>query len=156
MIGKRIWLAGAAVFALLSLADFVQTYVLITRGEGRVYEANPVANAWLESHGWGGLAAFKLGAVTVFAGAAIVLAVRRPPVGAGVLALGCLALLTVNFYSSRMIANSDQPRKADEGIVVIDPGLVRPPLLKPNTEVTVDGSQTRRGGPPRRTVAASE
>jgi hypothetical protein len=134
--GKRIWLAGLVLFALLSLTDFVQTYALITRGDGAVYEANPVANAWLESHGWGGLAAFKLGAVAVFVGAAVLLAMRRPRAGAGVLALGCLALLSVTIYSSRLIANSDQPREMEEEVVVIDLNRLRvlPPPVHPGSE----------------------
>lgn len=153
MIGKRLWLAGVVAFALLSLTDFVQTYALISRGEGTVYEANPVAGAWLERHGWSGLAAFKLGAVAVFAGAAVLLAIRRPRAGAGVLALGCLALLTVTLYSSRLIANSDQPREVEEEeIVVIDLSRV-PQVAHPNSsEIPTDnGPRFRhRGGLPRR------
>src|SRR5918994_2156179 len=152
LIGKRLWLAGVVAFALLSLTDFVQTYALITRGEGTVYEANPVAGAWLERHGWSGLAAFKLGAVAVFAGAAVLLAIRRPRAGAGVLALGCLALLSVTFYSSRLLANSDQPPKAEEEIAIIDLSRVRPLAHPKSSEIpTDDGSRfRRRGGLPNR------
>lgn len=132
LTGNRFWLAGLAVFALLSVTDFVQTYALIVRGEGSVYEANPIANAWLENHGWTGLAAFKLGAVAVFAGAAILLAFRRPRAGAGVLALGCLALLSVTLYNNRLIANSGQPPRVEEGIVVMDMSRV-PRVAHPNS-----------------------
>jgi hypothetical protein len=152
LIDKRLWLAGVVAFALLSLTDFVQTYALITRGEGTVYEANPVAGAWLERHGWSGLAAFKLGAVAVFAGAAVLLAIRRPRAGAGVLALGCLALLTVTLYSSRLIANTDRPPCAEEEIVVIDLGRV-PHVAHPDSTGIApdDGPQSRdRRGPSRR------
>lgn len=156
MSGKRIWLAGLVLFALLSLTDFVQTYVLITRGDGTVYEANPVANAWLESHGWSGLAAFKIGAVVVFVGAAVLLAVRRPRAGAGVLALGCLALLSVTIYSSRLIANSDQPREMEEEIVVIDLDRMRvlPPPVHPSSEAPTDSARPHRTAPPHRPVIA--
>ncbi|HET6573349.1 MAG TPA: DUF5658 family protein [Fimbriiglobus sp.] len=105
MTAKRIWLAGLALFALLSVTDFVQTYALIADSDGGVYEANPVANAWLEQHGWGGLAAFKAGAVAVFVGAAALLLVRRPNAGAGVMALGCAALFAVTVYSGQLLAN---------------------------------------------------
>jgi hypothetical protein len=110
-LSKRIWLSGLVLFSILSLTDFAQTYVLIGAGDGSVYEANPVANAWLQQHGWSGLAAFKLGAVVVFLGAASLLMVRRPRTGAGVLALGCSALLLVTIYSSQLIANVDRPRE---------------------------------------------
>ena len=62
---KRICAAGLAVFLALSLTDFVQTFALITGSDGAVYEANPIADAWLAKHGWTGLAAFKAGIVLV-------------------------------------------------------------------------------------------
>jgi hypothetical protein len=150
LTGKRLWLAGLAAFALLSLTDFVQTYVLITQGEGTVYEANPVANAWLESHGWRGLAAFKFGAVAVFAGAAMLLAVRRPRTGAGVLVLGCLALLSVTVYSSRLIANPVQPQQEDEEFVEIDLDRIHPG--HPGPDASIADRPFRRGELPYRPI----
>jgi hypothetical protein len=156
LTGNRLSLAGLALFALLSLTDFVQTYVLITQGKGTVYEANPVANAWLESHGWVGLAAFKFGAVAVFAGAVFLLAVHRPRAGTGVLVLGCLALLWVTVYSSRLLANPNQPQQADEEIVVIGFDRVRPQPGYPRPEGYSADSHFRRGGLPHRPIVRAD
>jgi hypothetical protein len=153
LIAKRIWLAGLALFALLSVTDFVQTYALITEGDGGVYEANPVAGAWLERHGWSGLAAFKAGAVAVFTGAATLLLVRRPKAGAGVMALGCAALLAVTIYSSQLIAAAHQPREANP-YVVVNLDRVLPLPGQPGPHSPADVPRSRIMGLPPRPVAA--
>jgi uncharacterized protein DUF5658 len=145
LTAKRIWLAGLALFALLSATDFAQTYALISQSDGGVYEANPVAGAWLERHGWGGLAAFKVGAVAVFTGAAALLLVRRPKAGAGVMALGCAALLSVTIYSSQLLAAARRPVETAP-YVVVNPRLVR---TLPDQPATSDGPRFRRTLPPR-------
>ena len=97
-----------AVFAALSLVDYTQTAALIRGSEGRVYEANPVASAWLEAYGWGGLAAFKVGACALFIGSVALLGRRRPRVGAVLAVVGCLTLLAVTCYSHSLLANPPQ------------------------------------------------
>ncbi len=115
----RLLLTGLAIFAVLSVTDFIQTYALISGSDGAVYEANPVANAWLERHGWNGLAAFKVGVVLVFTATAVLITLRRPRAGAGVIALGCAALLVVTLYSHQLLARSEQHRREawDAGVV---------------------------------------
>jgi hypothetical protein len=93
---------GVGLYALLSVADLSLTFVLLEANPG-AYEANPVAGVWLEQHGWTGLAVFKAGMVGVFVGSVCLLARRRPPVGAGVVTLGCAILMSVNFYSGGLI-----------------------------------------------------
>jgi hypothetical protein len=151
LTAKRNWLAGLALFALLSLTDFVQTYALISDGEGGVYEANPVAGAWLERHGWGGLAAFKVGAVAVFIGAAALLLIRRPKAGAGVMALGCAALFLVTVYSSQLIASTTS---GETNYVVVNPGRELPLPGKSGQHAPADGRRFRKATlPPRPEVA---
>ena len=101
MSKTKAWVTGTGLFAALSVADFVQTYALIEGGPA--YEANPVAAEWLARHGWAGLAAFKglLGLCVI--GAVALLARRRPPVAARVLALGCAVLFGVGVYSRGLL-----------------------------------------------------
>jgi len=113
---KRACYAGLAVFAVLSVTDYVQTYVLVQTTGGRVYESNPVAGAWLARYGWVGLAAFKAGAVAVVVGSVALLAARRPGAGAGVAVTACLALLWVTLYSRQLMAQT--PAAGDSPVSV--------------------------------------
>ena len=97
------------VFGLLSLTDYTQTFALITNGNGSVYEANPVADAWLEKYGWAGLAVFKAGTVLVFVVAAVLVARRSPRAGIGIAAAGCAALLSVTSYSHGLLLAQAEP-----------------------------------------------
>jgi hypothetical protein len=87
------------LFALLSVLDFGFTYRLLHAGGGSVYEANPLANAWLQRFGWPGLALYKLLAVAVVAAAVLIIAFRRPRLGARLLNFACLAVSVVVVYS---------------------------------------------------------
>src|SRR5262249_44399985 len=101
-MGLRIYCAlGVALYMLLSLADLVLTTALL-RGNRAAYEANPLAAACLESHGWRGLAVYKAGGVAAFLGAIGLLTRRRPRVAAGVVTFGCLVMLGVTGYSHRL------------------------------------------------------
>ncbi len=111
MRARTFFLAGLALFAVLSVTDFIQTFALISGGDGQVYEANPVAALWLERYGWHGLAVFKAGTVFLFVAAAVLLVRRHPRAGAGVVALGCAALLLVTNYSGQLLA---EPPEAEE------------------------------------------
>jgi hypothetical protein len=121
---NRLWVALLAVFVALSAADFTQTYALIHTGDGAVYEANPVAAPWLERYGWHGLALYKVAAVLVVAGVVVVLAGRSRRAAAGVVGLGCAALLAVTLYSRDLIANG--PRPVEEDVAELDADWYRP------------------------------
>src|SRR5689334_22937681 len=102
MSRTRAWVIGVGLFAVLSVADFVQTYALIA--DGPAHEANPVAAGWLARHGWVGLAVFKaLLCLCVFAAIAL-LARRGSPAAGRVLALGCAVLFGVGVYSRGLLA----------------------------------------------------
>jgi hypothetical protein len=150
VIAKRVWLVGLSVFALLSLIDFIQTYALINGGEGSVYEANPVANAWLQQYGWNGLAVFKIGAVVVFVAAAVLVAIRRPRVGAAVMAAGCLALLSVTVYSSRLLAATSEPEELGPTLVMLDVDQPLPVTADMGAALLAEDLQPRHGSQPQR------
>ncbi|MBA4065949.1 MAG: hypothetical protein C0501_19970 [Isosphaera sp.] len=110
MSSKWCCWAGLGLYAGLSVADWALTFALL-KTNPLAFESNPLAAACLEEHGWGGLAVFKAAGVAVFAGAVVLLARRRPPVAAGVVAVGCAVLLAVTGYSHRLLAQSDpEPR----------------------------------------------
>jgi hypothetical protein len=96
---------GLALYALLSATDWLMTFALLRLHPGAV-EANPLAAACLEQHGWNGLALYKVGGVLVFVGSVILLARRRPKVAVGVVALGCAALLTVTVYTHGLLCEA--------------------------------------------------
>lgn len=123
---NRLWLAGLAVFVVLSATDFAQTYALIETGGGAVYEANPVAGPWLERYGWAGLAAYKLAAVLVVAGVVVVLAGRSRRAATGVAAAGCAAVLCVTLYSRDLLANGRYDRPPSDEEVAAEAGLLGP------------------------------
>lgn len=104
MCWKRLSLAILPIFIALSIADYLQTYALLEVTNGRVVEGNPIAAAFLDQHGWHGLAMFKLGSVVAVIAVIAILAKRRPPAGAFVAVLGCVALLWVNLHSRNLLA----------------------------------------------------
>ncbi|HJZ57423.1 MAG TPA: DUF5658 family protein [Gemmataceae bacterium] len=115
-MGLRIYCAlGVALYMLLSLADLVLTTALL-RGNRAAYEANPLAAACLESHGWRGLAVYKAGGVAAFLGAIGLLTRRRPRVAAGVVTFGCLVMLGVTGYSHRLIQESRREAQEQEPV----------------------------------------
>jgi hypothetical protein len=73
-----------------------------------------------------------------------------------VLVIGCVALLSVTVYSSRLIANPVQSRQEDEEIFVIDPSRMssRSGLLSP--EASTADSHFRRGGLPHRPIVSAD
>jgi hypothetical protein len=64
-----------------------------------VYESNPIAEAWLSSYGWAGLALFKLAIILVVATLAAVVSLSRPRTGGHILTFACLAVASVVGYS---------------------------------------------------------
>ncbi len=107
------------LFAVLSLADFVLTWRLLQRGDGGVYESNPVANWCLAHSGWLGLAFYKLATVALVAGLAVVLARYRPCAGSFVLVFACSALAGVVVYSSALACWEQVPPSDDSAPEVL-------------------------------------
>jgi hypothetical protein len=105
------------LFGLLSAADLFLTWRLLRQADGQVYESNPIANWWLVSYGWPGLAAFKLAVVVLAMGLSIVLSRAHPRAGARVLEFACSALLVVVLYSCSLfglLAQRPQKLMAEE------------------------------------------
>jgi hypothetical protein len=96
------------VYALLSATDLLLTYRLVQHTGGVVYESNPIANAWLHSYGWMGLAVFKLAAILLVAGVAIYVSRHRPATAARLLSFACCAVAGVVLYSC-WLAHNYQP-----------------------------------------------
>lgn len=99
-----------ALFAFLSLADLGLTLELIRRSNGRVYESNPIADAWLASYGSSGLALFKILAVLIVAVSAVLVSRHRPRVGARLLSLACGATGLVVAYSVLLLGENGRAR----------------------------------------------
>ena len=106
MTAKRFCVAGLVLYVVLGATDLALTVAIVREGVG--YEANPVAAAWLDRHGWEGLAAFKLLSAAVFGMAVGVIVRRRPRTAAVLVALGCAALLAVVVHSRRMLDEGQQ------------------------------------------------
>jgi hypothetical protein len=87
------------LYTVLSVADLGLTYALIQQGEGEVYESNPIAEAWLSSYGWTGLALFKLAIILIVATVAAFVSLSRPRTGGHILTFACLAVALVVTYS---------------------------------------------------------
>ena len=96
---KPLRIGRLLIFGTLSFLDLALTYHLLQRGGGRVYESNPVANAWLSSYGWIGLALFKLLTMGLVIVVAVVLSARRPRAATSILTFACSAVALVVVYS---------------------------------------------------------
>jgi hypothetical protein len=96
---------GVGLYAILSIADLILTFNLL-RVNRAAYESNPIAARCLEQFGWGGLTAYKAGAVLIFISATALIARRRPTVGAGVVTFGCAVLFSVTTYSQNLIEDA--------------------------------------------------
>jgi hypothetical protein len=94
-----IHLRKQLLFGLLSLADLGWTWQLLHHTGGRVYEANPVANACLATFGWGGLVVYKLLAVLLVSGLSMWISRIRPATGGRVLWFACCTMTAVVLYS---------------------------------------------------------
>ncbi len=103
-----------ALFALLSLCDFVITYLLLSGSQGRVYEANPVADSWLQEWGWIGLAAFKATLVFLVALIATYVYFRRPRIAHDLLAIACGAVVVAVVTGSLIAMSKPKPAAAEE------------------------------------------
>jgi hypothetical protein len=96
---KILHLRKLLLFAGLSLADLVLTWLLVRRSNGTVYEGNPVAGWWLNHHGWLGLAVFKGGIVLLVAVLTLLISRSRPRFGGLLLGFACSIVAGVLVYS---------------------------------------------------------
>jgi hypothetical protein len=102
------------LFLLLSASDLALTWLLVERGGGAVYEGNPVADWWLRSYGWAGLAAFKALTVLVVVGLTAIVSRYRPRSGGLILSVACSVLAVVVGYSGYLVARgADAPSRAE-------------------------------------------
>ncbi len=86
-------------YALLSVTDLALTWLLINTGQGVIYESNPIADAWLSQYGWLGLACFKALCAGLVIVLSLLIALRLPRAGSGILTFACVATAAVNLYS---------------------------------------------------------
>lgn len=98
-----------ALFAMLGLADLALTLALIHQSQGRVYESNPIAGAWLASYGSAGLALFKLLAMSVVGASALMVSRYRPRAGGRLLQLACGITGAVVCYSVMLLGQAGRP-----------------------------------------------
>lgn len=101
------------LFVLLNVADLVLTWCLIRRGNGEVYEGNPIAGWWLRCHGWLGLAGFKMTVVALTAVLLMIACVYQPRTGGRAVLLGCALVAAVLVYSG-FIARASHMRAAED------------------------------------------
>jgi len=94
-----------AIYLILSVLDLGLTAALLRANEA-AYESNPVAAAFLERHGWRGLAVYKAGGVVAFLGAMVLLLRHRPRLAASIVTVGCAVLLFVTSYSHYLLVHT--------------------------------------------------
>jgi hypothetical protein len=97
----RRWLPCALL--LLQGADVVLTWRLLTTRPD-VGEANPLALAVLQQHGWAGAVALKLACTAVALGCVHLVRRRRPAFGGALLGGMCALMLAVVGYSAALLA----------------------------------------------------
>jgi len=103
------------LYISLSLVDLLLTYRLLQAGGGRIYEGNPIANAWLVAYGWRGLVIFKIVAMLLVGCLAAYVSLYHPHKGGHILQFACCALGLVVIYScSLMRVSSPRPEKMEE------------------------------------------
>ncbi len=108
MAVKAFCLIGLGFYVALSVVDFILTFALLKLSDGIAYESNPIAAAFLEAHGWHGLAAFKAALVLVFVGTVGFVSTRKKWVGAALAVYGCAILSSVVVYSQELIGEARQ------------------------------------------------
>ena len=99
MLLRTIHSGKLLAYVTLSFADLYLTYTLVQSSRGAVYEGNPIANAWLASYGWAGLATFKIAAMLLVSGVAAFISLSRPQTAGRLLGFACCAVAFVVIYS---------------------------------------------------------
>jgi len=98
-----------SAFVLLQGADVVLTWLLLTT-RPEVQEANPIALAVLESHGWPGAIALKLACTAIVLGCVLAIERARPPLySQGVIAALSSLMLVVVVYSTALLVRPADP-----------------------------------------------
>jgi len=108
-MSSRSWLLGALL--LLQGADVVLTWRLLT-ARPDVGEANPLALAVLERHGWSGAVVLKAASTAVALGCVLLVSRLRPAFSRPLLTGLCAIVLAVVGYSAVLLV---RPEQADEG-----------------------------------------
>lgn len=95
----RIPLGRLSLFVFLSLCDLMLTGMVIRYSDGRIYESNPIAGAWLADYGWQGLVIFKVLGLGLVAFTSVFVSLRRPRAGTRLLTFACVVVGLVVLYS---------------------------------------------------------
>ena len=90
------------VFATVSAADLILTWVLLN--EGAAMEANPLASKILARFGWWGLGLFKAGGVAVVLALVFAISRKSRPAARRLLLFACSIVVLVVAYSSCLFA----------------------------------------------------
>jgi len=99
----RILTGRFLLFAALSVADLILTFVLLSQSNGAVIEGNPVAHALLMHYGQVGIVVYKLADVALVGWLALFLGLCRPEAARRLLSAGCAIVGLVTLYSSWLI-----------------------------------------------------
>jgi hypothetical protein len=95
----RFPLGRLYLFTVLSLVDLILTWALLNFAEGKVYELNPIALAWLVKYGWPGFVVFKFLGVSLIGFIAVFVARHQPRTAARILTFACVAVGLVLIYT---------------------------------------------------------
>jgi len=109
-----------ALYIVLSAVDLLLTYQLIKLGGGYIYESNPLADAWLRSYGWPGVAFFKLMSIFVVGGVAVYVSIYRPATGSRLMTFACVAVACVVIYSASLVHYFGKHLPTDSRRFVLD------------------------------------
>ena len=97
MPGREILMFSALSFGDLYVTRYLSPFL-------DHVELNPIADAWLDSYGWNGLAAYKLMTVLLVMTLVGLIACYRPATAKKVLRFACLATSAVVLYGVSMAA----------------------------------------------------
>lgn len=115
-------------YFVLSVADLYLTYRLVQQSGGRVYESNPIANAWLTAYGWIGLAMFKAVAIGLVSSVAVFVSYTRPRLGGAILNFACMAVAGVVLYSCSLLGYFGGPSVMEREDVWAATQQTQPPI----------------------------
>jgi hypothetical protein len=102
---RTLPLGGLLIFAGLSAADLILTWILLSQSGGKIKEGNPIADAWLAAYGWAGLIVYKILGLLLVAAVVIFISRRQPKTGKRLLGVAICALVVVTLYSYYLLAN---------------------------------------------------
>lgn len=94
----RIPLIRLSLYVCLSLLDLLLTGIVLRYSDGKIYESNPIAAAWLQ-YGWQGLVIFKVLGLLLVSLVSVFVSMRSPSTGRRLLTFACIAVGLVVVYS---------------------------------------------------------